>query len=86
MGSNMNAPKLVPRKYLIEQDINEYFYFVEFAHNKKWVISLGVTNMCLCESGAFDYFGDDTRQFDTPEEALKNWMDYAAIRFPSRTS
>lgn len=73
-----NRPKLVPRSFKIEQNINEYTYTIKFYENKqKW---------CIVEKNEYGeyYLSSPEKQypyepqivFDTPELALEAWTKW----------
>ncbi len=80
----MNA-KLVPRKYKIEHDVNDYVYFIEWIiaeHGGKWAISVcgAYADVYLTNKNALDFLGHDTVLCDTAEEALESWKKYIECR------
>ena len=70
---------LEPRKYKIEQKVNEYYYYITWcAENSKWAIEMGSDSFFLTKNHQFDYRAAwDTLYFDTPELALDGWKKYA---------
>lgn len=77
----MNRPTLIPRSYKIDQNINEYIYYVEFDHNtQKWAVALmnGATKGYLAGRGKIDAYYPDV-VFNTPEDALAAWEKWYMI-------
>ncbi len=78
----MKTPSLLPRKFKIDHDANEYHYFVEWAltpEGVRWTIT-NPDGFCLRANYAWDYQGFDTLFFETPEAALEGWKKYIEAR------
>lgn len=76
----MNA-KLVPRRYKIEHDANQYTYFIQFVWDlNKWGIEGPGSGQYLTTNLVYDWPGPDTAIFDTPEQALEWWKENVNAR------
>ena len=64
--------QLIPRVFLIEQEVNDYTYYVQlfnFTGVPRWYITLGIQDPC--------YWTDRWKEgFETPEEALEAWQQH----------
>lgn len=75
---------ITPRKYKIEHEVNEYFYYVTWVNlsgPKRWVIELDSSGDFLTESNNWDYLGYTTKTWNSPEEAFKGWKKYIELKF-----
>lgn len=70
---------LIPRKFKIQQDVNEYHYFVEYLNcdgEYNWYIHLGGLDKTMTNKHNFDYLGHHSLSFPTPDDALMYFNKY----------
>lgn len=73
------TPHLAPRRYRIEQNVNQYSYFISWISEGQWAIQLSNPLHFLTKHHTFDIQdkeGQDTLFFITPEDALEYWKTY----------
>lgn len=79
----MSEPSLTPIRYKIEQDRNEFVYFIErvkFLDEYKWAVMF--SNQYLVGKSQFMdgwMFQQNPVVFDSPEKALAAWNRWYAV-------
>ena len=81
----MSEPSLIPRKYKIEQSINEYTYFIVWIiidnpQIGKWAVQIGPYDDYLNKDFRIKQINKETALFDTSEEAFEFWKKYISLR------